>query len=165
MKHLLFLLVICFFIVSCSSHDDHELDAKNLALIDQYVKAVESNDPKTMAGLLADNYMGYGPSVADSINKQGAIASWKWNMDSLYQSIEYTRQQSIAVSVKEGETMGDWVSNWAYLTIKYKDGRGPVHLWVNAAYKIEDGKIVRSRTFYNVAHVMQQLGYEMVPVE
>ena len=55
--------------------------------------------------------------------------------------------------------MGDWVSNWAYLTIKYKDGRGPVNVWVNAVYKIENGKIARSRTFYNEADVLRQLGY------
>ena len=68
-------------------------------------------------------------------------------------------------TVKEGDedALSDWVSNWALLTIKYKDGRGPVNVWVNAVYKIENGKIVRSRTFYNEADVLRQLNYEMVP--
>ena len=67
--------------------------------------------------------------------------------------------------MKEGEEAepGDWVSNWAYLTIKYKDGRGPVNVWVNAFYKIENGKIARSRTIYNEADVLRQLGYTLTP--
>jgi hypothetical protein len=123
-----------------------------------------TNDPAVMDSLLADNYMGYGPSVGDSINKADALANWKYNAANLYESYEYTRSQSIAVSVKEGEDgAGDWVSNWAYLTLKYKDGRGPVNVWVNVAYKIENGKIARSLSFYNEADVMRQLGYSMVP--
>ncbi len=69
----------------------------------------------------------------------------------------------MAVTVKEGAEAdaGDWVSNWAYCTITYKDGRGPVNFWVNAVYKIENGKIVKSRTFYNEADVLRQLGYKI----
>jgi hypothetical protein len=91
---------------------------------------------------------GYGPSAGDSTNKADALINWKYNAANLYESIKYTRYQNIAVTVKEGEEAeaGDWVSNCAYLTIKYKDGRGPVIVWVNTAYKIENRKIVRSRT-------------------
>ena len=44
-----------------------------------------------MDSLLADNYIGYGPSVGDSVNKEEAISGWKDNMENLYESIEYTR--------------------------------------------------------------------------
>ncbi len=71
----------------------------------------------------------------------------------------------MALTVKEGEPadQGDWVSNWAYLTIKCKGGKRTVNAWVNAVYKIENGKIVRSRTFYNEADVLRQLGYSTMP--
>ena len=59
--------------------------------------------------------------------------------------------------------MGDWVLNWALLTIKYKVGSVPVQLWVNAVYRIENGKIVQSRTFYNEADVLRQLRYMITP--
>jgi limonene-1,2-epoxide hydrolase len=66
----------------------------------------------------------------------------------------------IAVVVGEDEAMpGEWVSSWAETVIKYKDGRGPVKVWVNAVYKIENGKIALSRTFYNEADILEQLGY------
>jgi hypothetical protein len=63
--------------------------------------------------------------------------------------MKYTRHQNIAVTMKEGEEAepGDWVSNWAYLTIKYKDGRGPVNVWVNAFYKIETEKLHAAEPF------------------
>jgi hypothetical protein len=107
--------------------------------------------------------MGYGPSVNDSINKEGAISSWEFNTANLYESIEYTRHQELAVTIEEGRAKGDWVLNWALLTIKYKDGRGPVHAWVNIVYLIENGKIAMSRTFYNEADVLRQLNFTIVP--
>jgi len=125
------------------------------------MEAVQNKDVATMDSLLADNYIGYGPSVGDSINKTGALENFKVNAEYLYESFEYTRHKELAVSVPEGETKGDWILNWAYLTIKFKDGRGPVNLWVNAVYRVEDGKIVHSRTFYNEADALRQLGYTM----
>jgi len=165
MKKLILLSVISISLFSCSSADEKKTN-DNLAIAKKYMEAVETNNAATMDSLLADNYMGYGPSVGDSVNKADAMANWKYNAENLYESIKYTRHQNIAVTVKEGEdpsVTGDWVSNWALITIKYKDGRGPVNAWVNVAYKIENGKIARSRTFYNEADVMRQLGYSIVP--
>ena len=136
---------------------------ENLAIAEKYRHAVETRNVAVMDSLLADNYMGYGPSVSDSVNKAGAVANWKAEVADLYESIQYTRSESLPVHVSAGALEGDWVSNWALLTIKYKDGRGPVQVWVNAVYKIESGKIVRSRTFYNEADVLRQLNFIISP--
>jgi len=164
MKQLIVLIFVSAVLFSCGS-DAGNKGNENLAIAKKYMEAVESNNTATMDSLLADNYMGYGPSVGDSINKADALTNWKFNAENLYESVKYTRHQNMAITVKEGEQAeaGDWVSNWAYLTIKYKDGRGTVNVWVNAVYKIENGKIVRSRTFYNEADVLRQLGYTMDP--
>lgn len=163
MKQFILLLAIGCSFISCTSSTD-KTENENLAITKRYMDAVETNNVAAMDSLLADNYMGYGPSVGDSVDKADAIKDWKYNAENLYESVKYTRHQNIAVTVKEGEQAdpGDWVSNWAYLTIKYKDGRGPVNVWVSAVYKIENGKIVRSRTFYNEADVLRQLGYTSV---
>ena len=163
MKQLIICASLIFFLFSCSSSTDKN-KTENLALAKKYMQAVETKDVVAMADLLADNYIGYGPSDGDSTNKEEAIKNWKYNTENLYESIKYSRHQNIAVTIGEGEEAmpGDWVSNWALLTIKYKDGRGPVNVWVNAVYKIENGKIVLSRTFYNEADVLRQLGYESV---
>lgn len=133
--------------------------ARNLDLIDQYVEAVESKDIEKMASLLHDDYKGYGPSVRDSIDKQQAIENWRYLANDYYDEIKYDDFQNIAVTIKDGPRKGDWVSNWSLLTLKFKDGSGPVDLYFNAVYKIEDGKIIHSRTFYNEADVLRQLGY------
>ncbi len=164
MKQFILLVAIGSSMLSCTSSTD-KTKKESLAIAKRYEEAVETNNTAAMDSLLADAYMGYGPSIGDSIRKAGALESWKYNAENLYESIKYTRHQNIAVTVKEGEEAdpGDWVSTWAYLTIKYKDGRGPVNVWVNAVYKIENGKIARSRTFYNEADVLRQLGYIIQP--
>ena len=162
MKQLVSMIATTIVLFSCATIDDSK-EKENLAIAKKYMEAVENKNVATMDSLLADNYVGYGPSVGDSTNKKDALATWKYNADSLYESFEYTRHKELAVSVKEGEAQGDWVLNWAYLTIKYKDGRGPINLWVNAVYRIEDGKIPHSRTFYNEADALRQLGYSFEP--
>lgn len=161
MKQLIVLAIIGIVLAGCTSSAEKK-ERENLAIAQKYMKAVETKNISVIDSLLADNYMGYGPSIGDSINKEGAVLNTKFLMDNLYETFEYTRHIEVAVTVKEGNAAGDWVLNWAYLTIKYKDGRGPVNLWVNIVYRIENGKIMHSRTFYNEADVMRQLGYTMV---
>jgi len=164
MKQLIVLSLISLSLFACTSSADKKEEA-NLAIAQKYMEAVETKNVELMDSLLADNYMGYGPSVSDSTNKEEAVSGWKFNAENLYESIEYTHHQEIATTVKEGRAKGDWVLNWAFLTIKYKDGRGPVNLWVNVVYVIENGKIKMSRTFYNEADVLRQLNYTIDPPE
>lgn len=162
MKQCILFLIVAAVLSTCTSTDTKEKES--LAIAKKYMEAVERNDLKAMDSLLADNYMGYGPSVADSLNKTDALDSWRYNSEHLYESVVYTRHESLAVTVTDSKEVeaGNWVSIWAYLTIKFRDERGTAHLWVNAAYKIDNGKIVRSRTFYNESDVLRQLGYGMV---
>jgi len=162
MKQAIAIVLISIGLFACTSSADKK-EQSNLAIAQKYMQAVETNNVELMESLLADNYIGYGPSVGDSTNKEDAILNWVDNAETLYESIEYTRHKELAVSVTEGEAIGDWVLNWAYLTIKYKTGLTPVNIWVNVVYKIEDGKIVQSRTFYNEADVLRQLRYSISP--
>jgi len=164
MKQMIFLAIVCIGLSACTSPTEKK-ENENLAIARKYMKAVETKDVATMDSLLADNYIGYGPSVGDSINKEDAIRNWKDNSENLYESIVYTRHKELAVTVTEGEAIGDWVLNWAYLTLKYKDGNETVNVWVNVVYRIDKGKIVHSRTFYNEADILRQLGYNFSPPE
>jgi hypothetical protein len=115
-----------------------------------------------MAGLLSEDYMGYRPSFSDSINKADAITNWKNVSTNLYDSIQYTRLFTFAAKVTDGPKPEDYVADWSSLRITYKDGRGPVYLNVNAVYRIENGKITSTRTFYDEADAYRQLGYQFV---
>lgn len=152
---LLILLIPVFFACGSKSHD------ANIAVVKQYVNAVENLDYTAMGDLLADNYLGYGPSVGDTIGKIAAVESWKESVDDLYEKIKYQRSQFAGVTITEGPNQGDWVANWAELKIDYKDGSS-VTAWANSNYLVENGKIVKSLTFYNEADVLEQLGYVFI---
>jgi ketosteroid isomerase-like protein len=152
---MLFLLVVL--VVACQS-DPHKA---NVELVKQYVGAVENLDYGVMDNLLAENYEGYGPSVGDTIRKAAAVEGWKKNVADLYEKIKYTRSQFAGVTIPDGPNQGDWVANWAELKIEYKDGAS-VTIWANTNYKIENGKITRSVTFYNEADVLEQLGFVFI---
>jgi len=156
MKHaFLFLLVPIVFACGSKNHD------ANIAVVQQYVAAVENLDYTAMEDLLAENYEGYGPSVGDTIGKIAAVENWKKNVEDLYKKIEYTRSQFAGVTITEGPNQGDWVANWAELKIGYKDGSN-VTTWANSNYLVENGKIVKSFTFYNEADLLEQLGYVFI---
>ena len=157
MKNAYFILfALLVFACKSKNHD------ANIAVVKQYVNAVENLDYAAMGSLLADNYHGYGPSVGDTIGKDAAIESWKKSVDDLYQNIEYKRAQYAGVTIEEGPNKGDWVATWAELQIEYKDGSGPVTIWANTNYFIENGKIAKSISFYNEADVLEQLGYVFI---
>lgn len=160
MKQFIFALVLMPILFSCTSNND--VAEKNEALIEQYVQAVESLDYDAMGAMLAENYIGLGPSFNDSIGKNQALENWKYNVENLYHSIKYNRSRNASLEITDGNNQGNWVSNWAELSIVYKSGKGPITIWANTNYQIENGKIVRSYTFYNEADVLEQLGYVFV---
>lgn len=115
-----------------------------------------------MASLLDENYIGVGPSIGDSTGKSQAIESWKYNVDNLYEKIEYKLSRNAALIISDGDNQGEWVTNWAELEITYKDERGTVTIMANSIYQIKDNKIVKSFTFYNEADALEQLGYVFI---
>ncbi len=161
MKHILLIIATGLIMFSCSGNRDKE----NLDIVAKYVNAVENLDYDTMASLLDDNYVGYGPSYGDSITKEQAVESWKFNIENIYKSIKYNKSRNVAVTIPSGPNKGDWVSNWGELHIVYKGVAGEVNIWANSIYKIENKKIVRSYTFYNEADALRQLGFIFVKPE
>lgn len=157
------LLLLVLLILSCATPEKATL--QNEELIKKYVVAVEQNDTATMESLLADEYVGYGPSANDSIDKAGAIANWKENIEDLYEGIHYSKSRVLSVNVPDGENKGEWVSNWAELKIVYKKDKKTVTIWTNNVYQIENNKIIKSYSFYNEADVLEQLGYVFINLE
>ena len=160
MKKLIYVLLALPLLISCSQGNKNA--EANVRLVEKYVQAVENLDYETMASLLDDNYVGYGPSYGDSIKKEEAVENWKFSSGNIYESISYNRSRNAAVTVPDGDNKGEWVSNWAELTINYQWTDIPVTLWANSIYQIENGKIVKSFTFYNEADAYRQLGYGFI---
>lgn len=158
MKKLLLLLFIAS-IYSCSNSDAKV--EQNTALVEQYIQAVEDLNYEAMNDIIADDYIGYGPSHGDSITKEEAILGFQENIETLYKSIDYSKSRNIGVVVPSGENQGEWVSNWAEVKITYQDDQD-VTIMANTIYQIKDNKIVKSYTFYNESDVLEQLGYVFI---
>ena len=156
MKNLLIIL-IAISIMSCAGNSGNS--GANEELVNNYVNAVQNLDYEAMDSYLSASYMGYGPSIGDSINKKMAVENWKNSIATLYDKIEYKRSRVIGVNVPDGPNAGEWVSNWAELEITYKENGETIDIMTNTVYMIEDGKIAKSYTFYNEADALDQLGY------
>ena len=159
MKRFIFFLITLAMLASCDQQNNHKA---NVSLIEQYVKAVEELDYESIENILDESYLGLGPSIGDSIRKPEVIETMKINFEHLYENIDYDRSRSIAVTIPDGPEKGEWVSTWAELTITYKEDQNRVRLWTNSIYQIENGKIIKSYTFYNEADAMEQLGYVFI---
>jgi len=158
MKNLFIVILMAVLFTSCAPNDPSK---ENVALIENYIQAVENLDYDAMDLILDDKYLGVGPSRGDSVSKAQAITNWKSNVENLYEKISYSKSQNIAVKTPEGE----WVSNWADLTIVYKGSNKTISILVNTVYQIENGKIVKSLSFYNEADALEQLGYVFINPE
>jgi hypothetical protein len=158
MKNLFIVMLMAVLITSCAPNDPSK---ENVKLIQNYIQAVENLDYDAMDLILDDSYVGVGPSRGDSVSKTQAITNWKSNVENLYEKISYSKSQNIAVKTPEGE----WVSNWADLTIVYKGSHETISILANTVYQIENGKIVKSLSFYNEADALEQLGYVFINPE
>ncbi len=163
MKKFFCLSLVMVSIVSCTGVDSNA--SENAALVEDYVSAVQNLDYNLMETYLSEDYMGYGPSLNDSIGKSGAVESWKKNVAELYEKIEYKKSRNIGVSIADGQNKGDWVSNWAELEITYKESGATIKIMSNTIYLIKENKISRSYTFYNEADALEQLGYVFINPE
>ncbi|WPR75280.1 hypothetical protein [Algoriphagus sp. NG3] len=105
MKQLLSLVILLTVLMSCSSVGRN--NEKNISLIQNYVEAIENFDHEVMSDLLDDNYLGLGPSFGDSIGKEQAVENWKYNVDNLYEKIDYTRTRNAAITISSGENQGN----------------------------------------------------------
>lgn len=161
MKQLIFLAAISISLFSCTSSADKK-NNENIELVKNYIKSVEDLDFEGMGKFLDDNYMGMGPSYGDTVRKKEAVENWKSNARDVYEKIHYDRSRFAAVTIPDGDNKGAWVANWAELTIVYKNKK-TVKLWANSNYLVENGKIIRSITFYNEADALRQLGYTIEP--
>ena len=137
MKHLFFALLLIGFIWSCTPDDSSK---ENIALIENYIKAVENLDYDAM---------------------DQAISNWKYNVENLYEKISYSKSKNIAAKTSQGE----WVSTWADLAIVFKNDKKEIKILTNTIYQIENGKIKKSITFYNEADALEQLGYVFINPE
>jgi ketosteroid isomerase-like protein len=134
----------------------------DIKLVEDYLNLLVSGDADKARSLLADNYMGYGPSPADSSNAEQNINSWKENYKTqMNRKIDF--QAALTVRILSGNYKGDWVDVWCVysLNMNGKDIGFPVQY----TSKVADGKIVADMTYYDNLYIVKKLGYTVTPPE
>ena len=130
-------------ITLCSGQNKIESD---IAVVDRYIQAVQSNNAQAMRKLLDYNYVGYLPSSSDSIGKEQALDNLAYGAEHLYEKIEYVQNVHLFVRAIDSPVSGSFVSDSCVVKITYKDGRGSVFFKLLVDYRIVKGKITFSRT-------------------
>jgi len=154
----LFIVVI---LISCST-DPTINENKNIVMIEKFEQALRTVDSETLGSLLSDTYVGYGPSIKDSLGKDDFLLNWKYNMEYLYEKLEFKTTERIEVQrMKNGEEQ-QWVSSWGKLYIKYREHGNDAEIWSNTIYLIKDEKIEKIYIFYNEADALRQAGYHYI---
>lgn len=131
----------------------------DMKVVADYVNALVNNDMEKAGQFLAEKYIGYGPALNDSINKQNNINAWKENHKvRTNQKVGFVTQ---TFRVLQGDLKGDWVSQWGNysFTQNGKDIKIPYQFTA----LVTNGKIDRSTIYFDNLAVLQKLGYEITP--
>lgn len=159
MKKTILTLIVGLTLISCST--ENKVKEEKTTIVEEFITAVQNLDIESLNTLLDDNYINTGPNFGDSVEKPVALDNWKFNIDNLYESIDFNKSKTVPMTIQEGENKGEWVSNLAELNIVYQNGQEAT-TWTNTLYKIENDKIVKTLIFFNEGEVYEQLGFTFV---
>src|SRR5258706_12040177 len=152
MKKLIFPAIILVGLASCSKPGPpvDTVGEQNKALVQKYVDAVAKGDTANIESFLADGFKAYGPARKDSSTRQQELDNWKKNWKNNWASVNYDRAAMVAFTLPPGEKFpGDWVADWANITVKYKNGTPSATFYYHAVSRIKEGKIDLTQEFFN----------------
>ncbi|MBL0741218.1 ester cyclase [Chryseolinea lacunae] len=135
---------------------------ENKAIVDKYIQASLTGDVGTMEQFMAPNFKDHGPVKGDTTSRSRYLERTQKNWQETFASMKYNRISALAHTEEAGPLKGDWVLEWGTLGVTYKNGRPPVSIKIHVVYKIKDGKIVYSSSYYNEADALKQQGYAFV---
>ncbi|MCY1719973.1 nuclear transport factor 2 family protein [Prolixibacteraceae bacterium Z1-6] len=162
MRKLNYILIILFCVVIISCTNQNQSNHENLEIVETFQKAFEDHDINAIKSVLADDYVGYGPSLSDSINKDDALLIWEHNLDFMYEKVAMNVEETVGVSNVEAKDGGQWISSWGTLTLKFQQKGDETKIWANQIFLVKDGKIKKTIIFYNEADALRQAGYNYV---
>lgn len=162
MKKLTYILAALLGVLIISCTNEKQSNQENLEIVEQFQKAFKDHDIESIKSVLADDYVGYGPSLGDSIHKEDALLIWENNLDYIYEKVEMNVAETVSVSNVKEANGGQWISSWGKLTVKFRERSNETTIWANQIFLIKDGKIKKSIIFYNEADALRQAGYHYI---
>ncbi|GAA4399187.1 hypothetical protein GCM10023187_10650 [Nibrella viscosa] len=135
---------------------------RDIALVTQYAKDITAGNTDQARRQLAANYRSYGPGARDSANVDQWLGIWSERYK-MQQDRKITVYASLATRVKEGPLKGDWVMLWFdYSALSVSEGK-PVTVPVQLTVKVDNGKIVQERMYYDGLSPLIGLGWTVAP--
>jgi len=164
-KIFVFLFAIAIGFISCSPSNENTIQRNpaNEALVKKYIDAITTGDTSAIEPLLADDFKDYGPNTTDSLDKAGTIADSKNQWRNHWRAVEFNRYTMLSATIPDGPVAGDWVLDWAKITIHSKDNTPSFTVNWHGAFRVKDGKINQANSFFNQADILRQIGFTFVP--
>lgn len=132
---------------------------EDIKVVTDYVNAITNNNMAVVESLLADDYVGSGPSNGDTQTKAELIESWKEaHKVRTNENNEYVYN---TFRVLEGDLKGDWVSVWG--TYTFTENGKDISLPYQFTAHVKDKKIQKSVIYYDNLAVIKAMGYEITP--
>ena len=131
----------------------------DIKVVSDFVNSLVSGDTVKAKAILADTYMGYGPSPDDSSNSEQEIIAWQQNYKT--QSNRKISFVTETFSVKSGDLKGDWVALWGDYSFT-QDGKD-IKFPLQYTARVNNGKIETDRVYYDRLYIVQKLGFKVTP--
>jgi len=166
MKRLIFPAIVLVGLASCSKPGPpvDTVGEQNKALVQKYSEAIVRGDTADLESFLSDDFRSSGPAMKDSSNREQQVDSWKKNWRDSWASVNFDRQAMVAFTIPPGEKHpGDWVADWANITVKYKNRTPSATFFYHAVSRVKEGKIDRTIVYYNVNDILVQQGFTLTP--
>jgi ketosteroid isomerase-like protein len=133
-------------------------------LVQNYVQGLQEGNVSKMNAQLADNAMIYGLGGGlDSLNVEQHTAYFTTS------TTDYTHTLSqdlyLPVKVENNWNEGEWLLSWGINSITNKETKNAFPVPYHTVSRIENGKIVEMRYFYDMLNVITNQGFTITPPE
>ena len=136
----------------------------NVAVVSNYVKAVQNGDLETMVAQLADDAKIYGLSGGPTnvMNPSQLSEYYKESFAATKHSIDPNTSYA-PIKVTGGINEGEWVMVWTTDTISNKKTGQEIAIPAQVTCLVENDKITMMAHYYDQLNVMTSMGYTLQP--
>jgi len=183
MKKLILLGLVTMLIISCKQQEENtdsyaetvdadeilttlEFDNSETALqlVQDYVQALQDGNVDGMNAQLNENAMVYGLGGAlDSLNVEQHKVYFTESTSDFTHSL--SQDLYLPVKVENNWNEGEWVLSWGVNTITNKETNSAFPVPYHTVSRVENGKIVEMRYFYDMLNVITNQGFTITPPE
>ena len=136
----------------------------NVAVVSNYVNAMQNEDVNTMVAQLADDAKIYGLTGGPTniMNPSQLSEYYKASFETTKHSIDPNTSYA-PIKVTGGINEGEWVMVWTTDTITSKKTGQEIAIPAQVTCLVKDGKITMIAHYYDQLNVMTSMGYTLQP--